>query len=151
MQARVVNAHFGLLLSSSSTKVKTSETTSIAGKMPLRTMYRSACPLLTTFLSFGFLWRNPGFLPSGGEPDDSEPELERRRRRLQQAEDPQRGIFRSQFRIFTSTVICLIRSENNCGRFRCQSVDSVTLLSSLSTTFTTCAQGAAIYWYGEMI
>ena len=77
MQARVVNAQFGLLLSSNSTKVKTSEMTSIAGKMPLRTMYRRACPLLTTFLSFGFLWRNPGFLPSCGGGDDSEPESER--------------------------------------------------------------------------
>ena len=151
MQARVVNAHFGLLLSSSSTKVKTSEMTSIAGKMPLRTMYRSACPLLTTFLSFGFLWRNPGFLSSAGGEDDSEPELERRRRRLQQAEDPQRGIVGSQFRIFTSSGSCLIRFENNCGRFSCQSVDSAALLSSLSTTLTTCAQGAAISWCGEMI
>ena len=114
MQKRVVNAHFGLLLSSNSTKVKTSEMTSIPGKMPLRTMYSSACPLLTTFLSFGFLCRNPGFLPSDGA-EDSEPELERRRRRLQQAEEPQRGIFESQFGVFTSSLIYSIRFEDNWG------------------------------------
>ena len=74
-------------------------------------------PLLTTFLSFGFLWRNPGFLPSGGGEDDSEPELERRRRRrLQQAKDSQRGIVGSQFSILTSSMIRFIRFEDNWGQ-----------------------------------
>ena len=93
--------------------------------------------MLTTFLSFGFLWRNPGFLPSGGA-EDSGPELERRR--LQQAKDPQRGIVGSQFSIFTSSVILFIGFEDNWWRCGCQSVDSAALLSLLSTL-----QGAAVW------
>ena len=44
-------------------------------------------------------------MKSGGE-DDSEPE----RQRLQQAEDPQRGIVGSQFSIFTSSVLSGLRA-----------------------------------------
>ena len=93
IQTRVVYAHFGLLLSSSSTKVKMSERTSMAGKMAFRKTKRRALPLLTTFLSFWFSFsrlKSPRFWSL-----NLVITLERRRRRLQHAEEPQPGILSS--------------------------------------------------------
>ena len=61
--ARVVAAHFGLLLSSNSTKVKTSVKTSIAGRIPLTKRKSRDFHLLTTFLTLVFL-KNPGLWSS---------------------------------------------------------------------------------------
>ena len=78
--ARVVAAHFGLLLSSNSTKVKTSVKTSIAGRIPLTKRKSRDFHLLTTFFTLVFL-KNPGLWSSAvGDWGDAKPESDRRLR-----------------------------------------------------------------------